>query len=54
MHCETNSGKNLRMITVNNYYLWTVKIDGCLCSGRVVVFSPTAPVIADLVNSKHG
>jgi len=29
-------------------FLWTVEVDGCLCSCRIVVFSPTAPIIADL------
>jgi hypothetical protein len=36
------------MNAVNRTYLWTVEVDGCLCSCRVVVFSPTAPIIADL------
>jgi len=34
-------------------FLWTVEVDGCLCSCRIVVFSPTAPIIADRI-SKYG
>jgi hypothetical protein len=32
-------------------YLWTVEINGCLCSCRIMVFSATAPVITDLLSS---
>ena len=43
------AGMNLNIMkAVNRAYLWTVEVDGCLCSCRIVVFSPTAPIIADL------
>ena len=43
------AGMNLNIMNaVNRAYLWTVEVDGCLCSCRIVVFSPTAPIIADL------
>jgi len=46
---------NLNIINaVNKAYLWTVEVDGCLCSCRIVVFSPTAPIIADLFYNSDG
>ena len=49
------AGMNLNIMkAVNRAYLWTVEVDGCLCSCRIVVFSPTAPIIADLFCNSDG
>lgn len=42
------------MNTVNRTYLWTVEVDGCLGSCRVVVFGSTAPIVADLFYNSDG
>jgi hypothetical protein len=49
------AGMNLNIMNaVNRAYLWTVEVDGCLCSCRIVVFCPTAPIIADLFCNSDG